>query len=50
MFEKEELVLIHKSVSELTIKGSDAHAVSNLLNKIVTLHTPPKQKKESPKK
>lgn len=42
MFEKEELALIHKAVSELTIKGSDSYVVSRLLDKVVVLHeTPP---------
>ena len=49
MFEKEELALIHKAVSELVIKGSDSHVVSRLLDKVVVLHetpapTPPKTK------
>jgi len=38
MFEKEELALIHKAISELVIKGSDSHVVSTLLNKVVTMH------------
>ena len=50
MFEKEELVLMHKALAELVIKGSDSHVVSALLNKIANTHTPPKQKKESSKK
>ena len=41
MFEKEELALIHKAVSELVIKGSDSHIVSILLNKVVALHETP---------
>jgi|TARA_R110002096_G_scaffold318179_1_gene512597 hypothetical protein len=41
MFEKEELVLIHKSISELTIKGSDSHVVSVLLNKVAAEHAKP---------
>jgi hypothetical protein len=47
MFEKEELALIHKAIFELTIKGSEAHAVSQLLDKIVVLHTPPKPQPKS---
>jgi|TARA_R110000822_G_scaffold183996_1_gene323314 hypothetical protein len=43
MFEKEELALIHKAVSELTIKGSDSHIVSNLLNKVATQHAKPEK-------
>jgi hypothetical protein len=39
MFEKEELVLIHRAIAEWSIKGSDAHVVSKLLNKIVSNHT-----------
>ena len=43
MFEKEELQLIYKAISELTIKGIDSHVVSGLLNKVATLHeAPPK--------
>jgi hypothetical protein len=42
MFEREELALIHRAISELTIKGSDSHVVSKLLDKVVVLHeTPP---------
>ena len=47
MFEKAELALMHKAVSELTIKGSDAHIVSGLLNKVALLHTPPKPESKS---
>jgi hypothetical protein len=43
MFEKEELALIHKAISELTIKGSDSHIVSNLLNKVATQHSKPEK-------
>tara|TARA_R110000744_G_scaffold330795_1_gene436256 strand:+ start:249 stop:410 length:162 start_codon:yes stop_codon:yes gene_type:complete len=45
MFEKEELALIHKSISELTIKGFDAHVVSVLLNKVATEHAKPESVK-----
>jgi hypothetical protein len=38
MFEKEELVLLHKALSELVIKGSDAAQVASLLGKVITLH------------
>ena len=38
MFEKEELVLLHKALSELVIKGSDAAQVASLLGKIATLY------------
>jgi hypothetical protein len=41
MFEKEELALIHKAVSELTIKGSDSHIVSGLLNKVAEIYSKP---------
>jgi hypothetical protein len=41
MFEKQELVLIHRAMSELVIKGSESHVMSALLNKIVSNHTPP---------
>lgn len=46
MFKKEELALMHKAMSELTIKGSDSYIVSGLLSKIAELHTPPKKMKE----
>jgi hypothetical protein len=53
MFEKEELALIHRAVSELTIKGSDSYVVSKLLDKVVVLHetppTPPPSKVKSEK-
>tara|TARA_R110002012_G_scaffold81791_2_gene206944 strand:+ start:8072 stop:8248 length:177 start_codon:yes stop_codon:yes gene_type:complete len=42
MFEKDELALMHKAISELTIKGADSHVVSNLLNKIANNHQNPK--------
>jgi len=45
MFEKEELALIHKALSELTIKGGDSHVVSVLLNKVATLHAKPEKVK-----
>ena len=41
MFEKEELALIHKSLAELTIKGSDSHVVAGLLNKVAEIHSKP---------
>ena len=41
MFEKEELALMHKAISELTIKGSDSHIVSGLLNKVAQIHAKP---------
>jgi len=41
MFEKEDLVLIHKAISELTIKGSDSHVISILLNKVAEIHSKP---------
>lgn len=41
MFTKEELVLMHKALSELTIRGADSHAVSHTLNKIAELHQKP---------
>ena len=41
MFEKDELAMLHKALSELLIKGSDSPRVATLLNKIATLHTPP---------
>jgi len=41
MFEKEELALIHKALSELAIRGADSHVVSLLLNKVATKHAKP---------
>jgi len=38
MFEKEELALMHKALSELVIKGSDSHMVASVLNKIIGVH------------
>ena len=38
MFTKEELVIIHKSICEMDIKGSDAPQLSSLLSKIAGLH------------
>jgi len=34
MFTKEELVLIHKAIAELNIKGSESAQISLLLNKV----------------
>jgi len=50
MFNQQELALIHKAISELTIKGVDAPVISALLNKITSEHTklvtpPPSTKK-----
>ena len=39
MFTIQELALIHKSISELSIKGADAPIVAALLNKVTTEHT-----------
>jgi hypothetical protein len=50
MFEKEGLVLLHKAVSELVIKGSDAAQVASLLNKIATVHEAESKKVSSPSK
>ena len=45
MFEKEELALIHKAISELTIRGADSHVVSGVLNKVAKLHAKPEKVK-----
>lgn len=45
MFEKIELELIHRSLSELTIKGADSHVVSLLMNKIAKKHAAKAEKK-----
>lgn len=50
MFKIEELVLLHKAVSELVIKGSDAAQVASLLNKIVTAHEKESEKVNQPTK
>ena len=50
MFEKEELVMLHKAVSELVIKGSDAAQVASLLNKIATVHEAESKKVNPPAK
>ena len=54
MFEKQELALIHRAISELAIKGSDSHVVSGLLNKVAEFHEAPPippvpEKSEKPK-
>tara|TARA_R110000765_G_scaffold314518_1_gene407326 strand:- start:157 stop:330 length:174 start_codon:yes stop_codon:yes gene_type:complete len=54
MFEKQELALIHRAISELSIKGSDSHVVSGLLNKVAKFHEAPPippvpEKSEKPK-
>ena len=38
MLAKEDLVLIHRALSELVIKGVESHVVSVLLDKIATIH------------
>ena len=38
MLVKEDLVLIHRALSELVIKGSESHAVSGLLDKVASIH------------
>ena len=38
MLVKEDLVLIHRALSELVIKGSESHIVSGLLTKVATIH------------
>ena len=38
MFETTELAIIHKAVSEMAIKGADAHAIVKILDKIVNAH------------
>jgi len=50
MFEKEELALIHKSLSELQIRGVDSHAVASVLNKVASLHQEPEKVKVKPGK
>tara|TARA_R110002012_G_scaffold6274_3_gene28480 strand:- start:4141 stop:4302 length:162 start_codon:yes stop_codon:yes gene_type:complete len=45
MFEKEELALIHKALSELQIRGVDSHVVAGLLNKVATIHQKPENEK-----
>tara|TARA_R100000278_G_scaffold62506_1_gene50610 strand:- start:202 stop:366 length:165 start_codon:yes stop_codon:yes gene_type:complete len=50
MFKKEELALLHKAVSELVIKGSDAAQVASLLSKIVTVHEKESKKVNPPSK
>ena len=49
MFEKEELVLIHRAIAEWPIKGSDAHVVSKLLIKVQNAHTPSEEQKKPSK-
>ena len=39
MFTIQDLALIHKSISEMTIKGADAPLVAQLLNKVTAEHT-----------
>ncbi len=50
MFTQQDLALIHKAVSEITIKGADAPVVAALLTKITSEHTkitdPPKMVKK----
>jgi len=50
MFEKEELALIHKALSELQIRGGDSHVVAALLNKVATIHQKPEKVKVKPEK
>jgi hypothetical protein len=39
MFTQQDLALIHKAVSEMTIKGADAPVIAALLTKVTTEHT-----------
>jgi len=50
MFQIEELILLHKALSELVIKGSDATQVASLLSKIVTAHEKESKKANPPTK
>ena len=38
MFDTPELAIIHKAVSEMTIKGADASSIAALLQKIIDAH------------
>lgn len=39
MFDKQELAIIHKAISEMTIKGTDAPKIALLLQKVAEQHT-----------
>jgi len=43
MFDKQELAIIHRAVSEMSIKGSDAPIITMLLQKITEQHTAAKE-------
>ena len=38
MFSKQELAVIHKALSEVTIKGAEAPAMSMLMQKVFDAH------------
>jgi hypothetical protein len=38
MFTQEELIVLHKSMSELVIKGSEAATTAQLISKITTIY------------
>ena len=44
MFSKQELAVIHKALSEVTIKGSDATAFAILMKKVIDAHNAYKPK------
>jgi len=39
MFTQQDLALIHKAISEMTIKGADAPVIAALLTKVTSEHT-----------
>ena len=39
MFTLQDLAIIHKAISELTIKGAEAPAITTLLSKITEHHS-----------
>ena len=46
MFDKKELAVIHKALSEVTIKGADAPAMTALITKVVDAHNAFDQNKD----
>ena len=50
MLVKEDLVLVHKALSELTIKGSESYTIAALLDKVATMHSKSDVRIEKPQK